>query len=743
MTVTELLRLLNLAADRVETLEGYASTNYCLLRNGRKVVLKHYQDPDEWDIVCAEAQVLSALSQKGLPFDIPASERDLTLLPDSSFVRLLTYIEGQVLSSLTPSEELLFSFGQAIGNLNRASHDLRSAPIEARHLFWDMQHTLLNEPKIQAIRDPARRKLVDYYFDRFRHDLLPMQHSLRHQLIHSDLNDDNILVDGHRVTGIIDFGDSTYAPLIYEVAIALAYLMLGRENSYLEAGSAFLRGYHQVYPLREKEIDLLADLIPLRWCVSVCNSAQRKADGDASDYVLVSEAPAWRMLQAWSALNPTRVQRVFREALGMPLPQYDKGGILTGRSYFTGTSLGTSYRDPVYMTGARFQYMFDELGNTYLDAYNNIPHVGHNHPRISRVLSQKVRQLNTNTRYLYPELTEAAEALCSTLPGHLHKVFFVNSGSAATDLALRMARTHTRRQEIAILENGYHGNTLPGIEVSDYKHSGKGGDGPPEHVLTLPLPKLFRGRFTSARAYVADAKQRVLERIQCGRTPAALIAEPVSGCGGQVPLAPGYLQALLPLLREHGILLLMDEVQTGFGRLGTPFWGFELHEVIPDILILGKPMGNGHPVAAVVTTEEVADSFANGMEFFSSFGGNPVSCAVTTEVLRILEDENLPANAARIGSYLKKAIRELQAAFPVIGDVRGQGLFFGIEFIDKQGQPATELADRLKEALKQQYILVGTDGPHNNVIKIKPPLCFTETNADQLVAALKEALMDH
>ena len=740
MTAPELLAHLNLSADRIETLDGYASTNYCLHQNGRKVVLKHYQDPEELTLIRDEANILNILSQQGLPFRIPASDANLTILPDGSFVRLLPFIEGQLLSGLEPSTKLIISWGEAIGSLNQAIHGLRSAHIEARTLCWDMQHTLLNVPKMQAIGDPARRKLVDYYFDRFQQDILPIQHTLRHQLIHSDLNDDNILVDREQVTGIIDFGDITYAPLIYEVAIALAYLMLAREDSHLEAAAAFLRGYHQAYPLREKEIDLLADLIPLRWCVSVCNSAQRKADGDASEYVLVSEAPAWRMLHTWTALNPLRVQRTFREALGMPMPDYDKEDLVNARSYFTGPSLGTTYRDPIYLTGARFQYLFDERGNTYLDAYNNIPHVGHNHPRISRVLSQKVRQLNTNTRYLYPELTEAAEALCNTLPGHLHKVFFVNSGSSATDLALRMARIHTGRDDTAILENGYHGNTIPGIEVSDYKHSGKGGDGPPEHVLTLPLPKLFGGRFADAEEYVADAKDRLLQRIRSGRIPAALIAEPVSGCGGQVPLATGYMQGLLPFLREHGMLLLMDEVQTGFGRLGTNFWGFELQGITPDILILGKPMGNGHPVAAVVTTEEIAGSFANGMEFFSSFGGNPVSCAVATEVLRILTDENLPAHAAQVGAYLKKQVKGLQRQFPEIGDVRGHGLFLGIEFIDAQGHPATELAGRLKETLRAKFIVVGTDGPHDNVIKIKPPLCFTEANADQLVATLKEAM---
>ena len=285
---------------------------------------------------------------------------------------------------------------------------------------------------------------------------------------------------------------------------------------------------------------------------------------------------------------------------------------------------------------------------------------------------------------MYPELGEYAVAISRTLPESLSKVFYVNSGSAASDLAIRMARTHTKRTTVAVLENGYHGNTISGITISDYKHNGKGGEGKPDSIITLPLPKIYNGKFRTGKEFAEHAIQVLSEEIKNGNIPNALIVEPISGCGGQVALADKYLSTLRPFLKKHNILLIVDEVQTGFGRLGTHFWGFEMHDVIPDIVIMGKPMGNGHPIAAVITTNEIAETFANGMEFFTSFGGNPVSCAVALEVLNTIQEEGLQENAKIIGEYLLKGLLEIQKQFDCIGDVRGKGLFIGIEFINKQ-----------------------------------------------------------
>ena len=325
-------------------------------------------------------------------------------------------------------------------------------------------------------------------------------------------------------------------------------------------------------------------------------------------------------------------------------------------------------------------------------------------------------------------------------PEKLNKVFFVNSGSAATDLAVRMAQNFKQRKHLAFLEHSYHGNTQIGIDVSAYKFDGIGGKGTPKNSIKLPLPNLFKGIFNTSNAYAEDAIEKLQEAIDNKKLPAAFLAEPISGCGGQVPLADGYLKQLYPFLKEHGILTISDEVQTGFGRLGSHFWGFEMHDVIPDMVILGKPMGNTHPIGAVVCTQEIADAFANGMEFFSSFGGNPVSCAVGLEVLNIIEEEKLQENALVVGNYYKAELKKLQSEFSCIGDVRGQGLFLGIEFIDSKGQPETKIAQELKSQLKENFILVSTDGPHDSVIKTKPPLCFTKENVDHVIYSLNRIL---
>lgn len=719
----KLLEQYNLQPQEIEQLDGYASINYRVKSKGINHLLKHYLDPTEYGLISEEDSILKLLSAQNLPFQLPASKQKMKSLEDGSFSRLLPFIEGELLSSVAQTNSLLRNFGETIGLLNHHLLSIKSDVIKARVLFWDMKNTLLNTEKVSYIQNPNDRKVVTYFLDLFQQNVFPIQNQLRQSIIHSDLNDNNVIVEGETVKGIIDFGDITYSPLIYEVAIAVTYIMLSNEKEPFEKAKAFLQGYHSRLPLQKEEIELLYLLIPARLCVSVCNSAKKKAEGEDTEYVLVSEKPAWKLLHKWISLNPIWITNYFLQTLNFQPEQLDIDTLKSQRAQLTGKSLGTSYDDPIYMIGGAFQYMYDHLGNTYLDAYNNIPHIGHCHPNISKVISKQIRQLNTNTRYLYPELVDYAIALNKTLPNVLHKIFYLNSGSAASDLAIRMAKTNTQRETIAIIENGYHGNTQVGITISDYKHNGKGGEGKPDRIITLPIPKIFNGKFKTGTEYAQHAIDIILAEIKSGNAPAALIVEPISGCGGQVPLAKGYLETLKPFLEKHNILLILDEVQTGFGRLGQYFWGFEMHNIIPDIIILGKPMGNGHPIAALVTTDEIAENFANGMEFFTSFGGNPVSCAAALEVLHTIEEENLQENAERVGAFLKSGLLDFQKQFDCVADVRGEGLFLGIEFTKK------EVASFVKEDLKKHFILVGTDGPLNNVIKIKPPMCFNLENA--------------
>jgi 4-aminobutyrate aminotransferase-like enzyme len=317
-------------------------------------------------------------------------------------------------------------------------------------------------------------------------------------------------------------------------------------------------------------------------------------------------------------------------------------------------------------------------------------------------------RLNTNTRYLDAKLVEYIERLTETLPPPLSVVYLTCSGSEANELALRLARAHTGRKSVVVVETAYHGNTNALIDISPYKFDGPGGRGRPPHVTVLPMP----GQPWS----MPDA-------------PGAFFCESALSCAGQVFLPPGYLRDVYAAARARGAVCVADEVQTGFGRAGTHFWMFETQDVVPDIVTMGKPIGNGHPMGAVVTTREIAASFANGMEYFNTFGGNPVSCAVGLAVLDVIRDEGLQDNARVTGDYLQAGLRQLGLA-----GVRGLGLFLGFDLPDER--TATELVNRMKD----RGVLLSTDGPRHNVIKIKPPIVFARAEADRLLDRLAATL---
>ena len=430
--------------------------------------------------------------------------------------------------------------------------------------------------------------------------------------------------------------------------------------------------------------------------------------------------------------------------LGIPqklLDQNDKPSeaIYASRRDHINPSLSLSYREPIHMIRGSMQYLYDATGHCYLDAVNNVPHVGHCHPRVVDATCRQARLLNTNTRYLYASLTDYCEKLLSKFPAPLEVVYLANSGSEANDLALRLARHYTSRKDIVILDHAYHGNLGSLIDISPYKHDGKGGSGRPGHVHKAIMPDRYR-----SPASIDEYTDSVLRSLQQDDGSAAFICESLLGCGGQIVLPDGYLKTAYSHARESGAVCIADEVQVGFGRVGSHFWGFETQGVVPDIVTLGKPIGNGHPLAAVVTTREIADTFNNGMEYFNTFGGNPVSCAIGMAVLDVIEDEGLQEKAHKTGNYLLKELRSLQSDHPIIGDVRGLGLFIGIELVNNQQSktPAATQASFIAERMKQLGVLISTDGPYHNVLKIKPPLCFNLDNANMLVNCLHSILSE-
>jgi 4-aminobutyrate aminotransferase-like enzyme/Ser/Thr protein kinase RdoA (MazF antagonist) len=451
----------------------------------------------------------------------------------------------------------------------------------------------------------------------------------------------------------------------------------------------------------------------------------------------------------WTSLSPDP-----NLLLGIPAdrfpakePAFDE--TLAARRVLLGKSLSISYQRPLKIVRGWMQYLYDDAGRSYLDVYNNVPLVGHCHPRVVRAAQEQIALLNTNTRYLHDNINRYAERLTRLLPEPLRACFFLNSGSEANELALRLARAHTGREDIIVLEHAYHGHTNTLIDISPYKFGGPGGRGKKPWVHVAPLADDYRGAYRrgdwQAGAKYARHVAEILERTRAeGRSVAAYIAETLPSVGGQIVFPPGYLAEVYQHVRRAGAVCIADEVQVGFGRLGTHFWGFETQEVVPDIVVLGKPIGNAFPLAAVITTAEIADSFHNGMEFFSTFGGNPVACAAGLAVLDVLREEKLQQQALRVGAHFIEGLKSLQGRYALIGDVRGSGLFLGIDLVlDRETREAAPLeASYAVNRLRDCGILAGTDGPHHNVIKLRPPLVFTEADADLFVKTLEGILQE-
>jgi len=422
---------------------------------------------------------------------------------------------------------------------------------------------------------------------------------------------------------------------------------------------------------------------------------------------------------------------------------------LAARRSLLGKNLSISYQRPLKIVRGWMQYLYDDTGRAYLDVYNNVPLVGHSHPRVVEAAQAQLALLNTNTRYLHDNVNRYAERLTRLVPEPLRVCFFVNSGSEANELALRLARAHTGREDIVVLEHAYHGHTNTLIDISPYKFDGPGGRGKKPWVHMAPLADDYRGRYrrgdAQAGAKYARHVAEILERVKAeGSGVAAYIAETLPSVGGQIVFPKNYLAEVYRHVRAAGAVCIADEVQVGFGRLGTHFWGFETQGVVPDIVVLGKPIGNGFPLAAVITTAEIADSFDNGMEFFSTFGGNPVACAAGLAVLDVLEEEHLQQNALHVGAHLIESLRTLQTRYALIGDVRGSGLFLGIDFaLDRETREAAPLqASYVVNRLRDCGVLTGTDGPHHNVIKLRPPLVFSEAEANLFVNTLDAVLQE-
>jgi 4-aminobutyrate aminotransferase-like enzyme/Ser/Thr protein kinase RdoA (MazF antagonist) len=465
-------------------------------------------------------------------------------------------------------------------------------------------------------------------------------------------------------------------------------------------------------------------------------------DLTARDILGVGEA---RYLDVWAELFPDAATLA-----GIPPETFVQTGrtrpeIVAARKASLLPNLSISYSEPIKFVRGEGAWLIDDRGRAYLDCFNNVCHLGHAHPDVVEAIARQAAKLNTNTRYLHDSIVTYAERLTATLPEGLSVASFACSGSEANSLALRISRTLTGRNDALVLDWAYHGTTQELIDLSPYKYKRKGGKGRPAHVFEATIPDSYHAPSEwpveeNARRFAESIAEQIEIMRKAGRAPAFFIAESIPSVAGQVFLPEGYLREVYAMVRAAGGFCIADEVQVGFGRVGSHWWAFETQGVVPDIVTMGKPIGNGHPMSALVTTREIADRFNNGMEYFNTFGGNPVSCAAGLAVLDVIERDGLRDNAAEIGAYLVARFREMQARYEVIGDVRGQGLFLGIELVSdrKTKVPATAFARKVNDGARARGVLIGTEGPHDNVLKMRPPMIFSRADADHLVGVLEE-----
>ena len=452
-------------------------------------------------------------------------------------------------------------------------------------------------------------------------------------------------------------------------------------------------------------------------------------------------------LDFWSMLypNPAAILNLDDERLAYRPPS--KVGVLAERKARFGQNLKLTYTDPVMFLRGWKTHLFDEWGRPFLDSYNNVPHVGHAHPRIQAVAADQLQRMNSNTRYLHPAQIAFAKKITSHMPETLSVCFFVNSGSEANELSLRLARAHSGGKDMITPDHGYHGNTTGCIDISAYKFNAKGGVGPSEWVHLIEVADDYRGRFRRGDADIAqkyaDLVDEALANISaCDGKLAGFIAETFPSVGGQIIPPKGYLPAVYEKIRKASGVCIADEVQTGLGRLGDYYFGFEQQGVVPDIVVLGKPIGNGHPLGVVVTTKEIADSFAKGPEFFSTFGGSTLFCRTGLEVLNIVEDEHLQKNAKQMGDKLLAGLHGLQEKYKIVGDVRGYGLFIGLDLVKnlQTREPGTVLADYVKNRMREHRILMGSEGPYDNILKIRPPMTIEDKDIDYILEVMDKVL---
>ncbi len=685
------------------------------------------------------------LTQAGEPFtQVMAPDERIHL------VRMVTFLPGMLLEGAEQTVTTWRNVGRLLAQTDLALRGFFHP--QARHeLLWDVTQCQRLHPHTVHIADAQARADVEKIFERMETAVLPHLRQLRHQVIHNDGHGQNMLVDPQNpdeVCGLLDFGDMVFAPLVQEIAIAVDIRRLPLPQ-FLQKMGAMTAGYDSLFPLEADEIDTIYDLVLARQAVTATIIAWRKAvTPDQPAYLPEGEQGCWDTMADLLAIGKAAVCDELRRACRfpvyspMPNPSEAVQKLMGRRTAVLGTHLEHFYSNPVHVERGQGTWLYGVDGQPYLDAYNNVPTVGHAHPHVVKAITRQTAVLNTNTRYLYRNILDYAERLLSTLPEHITVCAFVNSGSEANDIAWRMAQFITGQGGALVIENAYHGITNAIKPLSP-----RFGAILKPHVQTLISPNPYRGHYRYgepeiATKYAADADRAIADLAAAGVKPAAFMLDSALVSNGSPDVPEGYVTAVVEKVQAAGGLFIADEVQSGFGRMGKYLWGHTWHGVKPDIVTMGKPVGNGFPLGIVATTADILNRFVKEVGLFSTFGGNPVACAAGMAVLDVIEMEDLITNATETGDYLRQKIRGLMAQHEIIGDVRGHGLVTGVDLVrDRQTlEPARSETVQVLDGMRDRGVLIGDGGEYGNVLKIRPPLVFRQEQADILVATLAEVL---
>ena len=742
-----------LARSSLVPLAGERDQNFRVdTADGRRLLLKISNPADDLSAVQMQTAALGHIERvdPGLPvmrtLPVPAGGSWAEVPgPDGRIypVRLFTFLSGRTLPSTALTLPAIWSLGQVAARLGRALRGFFH-PAADYGILWDITHAPFLRPLLAHVPGETRRAQLERVLDRFDIRVAPVLPTLRAQVIHSDLNSGNVLFgDDLRVSGIVDFGDMTHTALVCDLAVAIADMLDDRDDA-IGAAEAMIGGYVSVTPLEDEEAGILADLVAARLAADVTISAWRLGMyPDNAAYAAVGDPGPREFLDAIDAMGIDVVRRRFREACrGLPYRSAPTRDLLARRRRLLPRS-PLFYSDPVHLVRGEGAWLFDPDDRRYLDCYNNVPVVGHSHPRVARAVAEQQRLLATHSRYLHEAIVELAERLTATLPPWLDSILVVNSGSEAGDLAWRIARAVTGRAGAVVTACAYHGLTEATHALSP-EEWGKAER--PAHVATIPSPDGYRGLYRRdekgwAERYAAHVDDACAALGDRGF--AAIYLDPAFTADGILAPPGTFLSEAVRRARALGSLIVADEVQAGFGRAGTDLWSFLASGIEPDMVVMGKPMGNGFPVAALAVRSEMLEAVPQEIELFSTFGGNPVACAAALTVLAVIEDEGLVAKAAQTGTYLTQGLVALAERHRMIGDVRGKGLLLGVELVEDRHTrvPATKYARWVRESMRERGILLGTTGPADNVLKIRPPLVFGRGHADLLLETLDEVLI--